>query len=85
VTLGGGTFFLNVTSAAQHDFRACGGSTPFPGTLDTLLGKPGMDRRCVLDSAGSIGQYHALVAVYSDTTNLQAAQTFCTDNNGTMG
>jgi hypothetical protein len=87
VTSGGGTYFLSVTNVQGQDLRACAGATTYSGRLDSLLNMPGMDRRCVLDSAASVAQYHAVVGIYSDVTssNLKAAQTFCTDNHGTFG
>ena len=84
---GGGSYYLLVTSTTEHDFRACDGATGYNGTTDTLLAIPGMSRMCVLDSSSSVAQYHAIVAVYSDTSGSdeQVAQAFCTSNNGTNG
>jgi hypothetical protein len=84
VTDYGGSYYLLVTSAAEHDFRACGGATLYPGTLDNLFAVPNMDRRCILPSE-SIGFFHALVAVYSDTVpaDRSAAKAFCDTYKGT--
>ena len=86
-TEGGGSYYLLVTSTTEHDFRACDGATAYSGTTDTLLTIPGMARTCVLSSSSSVVQYHATVAVYSDTSgsDQQVAQAFCASNNGTSG
>jgi hypothetical protein len=84
VTESAGSYYLNVTSAMDHNFQACAGATPYPGTLDDLLNLPGMDRRCILGDQYT-AQNHALVGVYSDSAspNLTAAREFCTANGGT--
>jgi hypothetical protein len=83
-TENGGTYYRLVTSATDHDFRACTGGTPYPGTLDDLFGVPNMDRRCILGDQATV-EYNALVAVYSDTTtpNLAAARAYCKAHGGT--
>jgi len=80
----GGVYYLDVTSATEHDFRACNGAEPYNGTLDTLLAMSGMDRRCILDSNEAIARFRALVGVYSDTMdgNISAARQFCRSQGG---
>jgi hypothetical protein len=82
VTGNGSTYYLYVTSAAAHNFKACTGGTPYSGSLDQLLSSGfGMDRRCVVDSTAQTG---ATVAVYSDTAHgdIKAAQAYCRANGG---
>jgi hypothetical protein len=81
LTDNGSTFYLYVTSAAAHNFKACAGGTPYSGTLGQLLSSgSGMDRRCVLDHA----QTGANLTVYSDTVHgdIKAAQAYCRANGG---
>ena len=80
----GGIYYLKVTSAQVHNFRACAGADPYPGTTDDLFTLPQMDRRCTL-GLDYTSREGALVAVYSDTppANLAAAKQFCDANGGT--
>jgi hypothetical protein len=80
----GASFYLSVTSATEHDFRACANATVIPGTLDDLFSLPGVDRRCVL-GIQAIAELHALVGVYSDTKaeDLAAARDYCRAYGGT--
>jgi hypothetical protein len=83
----GGTFYLYVTSAAAHNFKACAGGVPYVGTIDQLLSSgSGMDRRCILDPEHN-AQNDASVAVYSDSmrADLSAARAFCHANGGNGG
>lgn len=84
ITTGAGVYYLNVTSAAAHNFRACDGAAPYAGTLDELLALPNMDRRCILGDDYTARE-QAIVGVYSDTAkpNLDAALAFCHANGGT--
>jgi hypothetical protein len=84
VTGNGGTYYLLVTSATEHNFQACAGATPYAGTIDALLQLPGMDRRCILGDQYT-AQNHAVVGVYSSKAagDLAAARSFCSANGGT--
>jgi hypothetical protein len=80
----GGTFYLSVSSSAEHSFNACGRGTPYAGTTDQLLSSgSGMDRRCTLDP-GHTAQSDTVVVVYSDTAqaDLTAARAFCNASQG---
>lgn len=83
VTDGAGSYYLYVTSATDHDFRACTGAVAYSGTIDGLLNLPGMDRRCIL-GAQYTAIYNAIVGVYSDTktANLAAARRYCVAHGG---
>jgi hypothetical protein len=86
VVQGSGTFYLLISSEAEHDFRACAGNAPFNGTLDDLFNLPNnMDRRCIIASDQAIARNHAIVAVYSDTqpADLAAARAYCQQEGGT--
>ena len=76
-TSSGANFYLLVTSASEHDFRACSGDPLYAGTLSDLLTMPTVDRRCLVDSNASVAHLHAVVAVYSDQGNLKAANNYC--------
>jgi hypothetical protein len=81
----GSTYYLLVTSATDHNFKACAGDKLFAGTLDDLFNSAaGMDRRCILGNAATV-EFDALVAAYSDTkkADMAAARAFCTANGGT--
>lgn len=80
----GGTFYLYVTSSAEHDFKACHRGTPYAGTIDQLLSSgSGLDRRCTLDP-GRTAQNDTVVVVYSDAAqaDLTAALAFCNASQG---
>jgi hypothetical protein len=84
----GGSYYLYVTSKTLNNLTACGGGTPFKGTIDNLLNLPNMDRRCILPTVGGTGTTptsNAIVGVYSDTTQsgLSAANNYCEANGGT--
>jgi hypothetical protein len=83
-TDGKGTYYLDVTSQTEHDFRVCSGGTTYNGTLDDLFKQPGMDRRCIVGSNEALARNHALVGVYSDTgkSNLAAARAYCESEGG---
>ncbi len=79
MTDGDGIFYLNITSAAAHNFSDCGGRPAwYSGTIDNLFNLPGMDRRCMTGNA-DVAQEQAIIGVYSDTKkpDLAAAKTFC--------
>jgi hypothetical protein len=81
----GGSYYLLVTSATDHNFKACAGGTLYKGTIDDLFNTvPGLDRRCILGTAATV-EFDALVAAYSDTkkADLAAARAFCAANGGT--
>lgn len=81
----GGSYYLLVTSATDHNFKACAGGALYKGTLDDLFNSgAGIDRRCILGSNADLAAFDALVAVYSDAkkADLAAARTFCTANGG---
>lgn len=80
-----GSYYLLVTSATDHNFKACDNAVQYTGTLDDLFKLPGMDRRCILGDAYTSAN-DALVAVYSDTKpdDLAAADAFCRANGGTQ-
>lgn len=78
----GGTFYLLLTSASDHNFSACKGATPYSGTIDQLLtANHGVDRRCFLNNA-FIAKWDASGGVYSDTkkADLAAERDYCSAN-----
>jgi hypothetical protein len=79
ITEGNGTFYLNISSAAAHNFTECGIAPAFySGTIEDLLKLPGMDRRCLTGNA-DVAQEQAVIGVYSDTkrADLAVAKAFC--------
>lgn len=79
ITDGNSTFYLNISSAAAHNFTECGiPPALYGGTIDDLLKLPGMDRRCLSGNA-DVAQEQADIGVYSDAkrADLAAAETFC--------
>jgi hypothetical protein len=80
---GSGSFYLSVTSAADHDFSVCDGATQVAGNLDSLFASdPTMDRRC-LSSNDNVIEDHALVGVYSSSKpdDLAGARDYCASKN----
>jgi hypothetical protein len=80
----GGTYYLDVTSATEHNFSACDGGSMTNANLDDLFAIPGVDRRCFLPNEATI-EFHALVAVYSSNkaADLAVAKQFCDQYHGT--
>jgi hypothetical protein len=69
---GQGTFLLNVTSAADHNFSICNGGSVVDTDTDKVLSQSGWDRRC-LASNEAVAQLHALVGVYSSSRRVDRA------------
>lgn len=85
VRSGGGTYWLHVNSAKDHNFLVCAGYPLQADDLDMIfVSGTNVDRRCVStnDYAASEG---AIVSVYSSSSaaDLTAARDFCAGNGWT--
>jgi hypothetical protein len=76
----GGTYILQVASAAAHDFSICaGGKVDDSFDLEKALSS-GWDRRCLTTTGDQVTAVNADVGVYSDSkrADVAAAKAFCT-------
>lgn len=81
-TADGGSYYLLVTSATDHNFKACDGGAQYDGNVDKLLADgTGIDRRCILGDAAT-ARLDAIVGVYSSpaAADMAAATAFCNAN-----
>ena len=77
----GGTYWLSISSAVDHNYILCTGYQLQADNLDAIFASgPNVDRRCVSDNdyASSEG---AVVGVYSSSSaaDVAAARDFCAE------